>query len=68
MKVIDDDNLKVTLELETRDGQYAFYAGKDDHRYWTRSPETSELSKYIQDNRKHAQIVVKCNDSYTRIK
>lgn len=68
MKIDTSNELMAMIELETPEGQCAFFAGKEDHKQWQRSPETIELSQYCQDNRKSAQVVVKCNDSYTRIK
>lgn len=68
MKVTDGENGVQTIEIESESGQFAFYAGREDHRNWQRSPETIELSQYLQANLKNSQIVVKCNDSYTRVR
>ncbi len=68
MKVNNEDPIKVELELETPEGRAAFFMGREDHRHWTRSPETQELSNFVRDNNKFSQIVVKCGDSYLRIK
>ncbi|NCP97685.1 hypothetical protein GW796_05520 [archaeon] len=68
MKIDVKNDLMTVIELETAEGQCAFFAGKDDHRHWQRSPETIELSQFCQDNRKSSQLVVKTNDCYTRIK
>ena len=70
MKIINDpNNLNyVTLELETIDGQNTFKVGREDHRHWQRSPETIELSNFVNNNHKFSQIVIKSGDTYARIK
>ena len=69
MKVIDQGNGSVVIDLETPEGQATFLAAQgEDRRVWTRSPETCELSQFVNDNRKFAQISVKCGDSYKRVK
>lgn len=68
MKIKDEDDIKVTLELEQPESYHAFRAGIEDRKQWCRTPETQELSNYIRDNNKFAQIVVQFGDSYQRIK
>lgn len=68
MKIIDSDDIKVTLELESPDGFAAFRGGMEDHRQWSRHPETLEMATYINDNHKQAQIVVKYGDSFVRVR
>ena len=66
---IDDSNPEVcVIELEDPNALDAFRAGQVDHRRWCLYPETNELNKFIQDNRKHAQISVKIGDFYARVK
>lgn len=68
MQITHEESGVQIISLETEAGQYAFYAGRTDHRMWQRSPETIELSQHLQTNLKNSQIVVKCNDSFTRVR
>lgn len=65
----DEDNSNlVTLELETDSGYHTFKAGLTDRKQWIKDPETCELSNFIRDNRKFAQIAVGYKDSWVRVK
>lgn len=69
MKVIDKGNY-AEVELETSDGQASFRAGlkgDDDRRYWNRSVETCELARFMQDNSRNNQVIVKCGNDYVKI-
>jgi len=68
MKITNNDDMCVTCTLETPEGKSAFFMGREDHRHWTRSPETQELSNFVRDNAKFHQIFVQCGDAYTRVK
>ena len=68
MKIDTNDDMKVTLELESPSAYQAFRMGMEDRKQWHRHPETQELSQYINDNHKFAQIVVKCGDVFQRVK
>jgi hypothetical protein len=63
-----EDGVSVTLELEAPEAYTAFKAGVEDRKQWHRHPETQELSQFINDNKKYAQISVQCGDGYQRIK
>ena len=72
MKVIDNGN-STTIELETEAGQQNFRASlkadiAGDRRTWSREAECIELNKFMQDNGKSTQVVVKVGDSYTKIR
>lgn len=72
MKVTDKENY-AEIELETAAGQATFRAGlrgddATDRRYWNRDVETSELGQYLQQNAKQTQVVVKCGNSYSRVR
>ena len=69
MKVTDKGNF-AEVELETPSGQHTFQAGLkgEDRRYWNRDPETCELGTFLQGNSKQTQIVVKCGDTYSRVR
>lgn len=69
MKIIDEDDLKMTIELEDPSALTAFKMGLEDgRRHWSRHPETDEMARAIAGNLKQAQIVVKYGDSYVRIR
>lgn len=68
MFVDETDPTVAIVTLEQPDSLGAFKAGMDDHRQWSRHPETNELARYIQDNRKFSQICVKSGDGYVRVK
>lgn len=57
----------VIAKLETPGGYSAFKMGIDDRRNWTRHPETIELSKLVQDNHRHNNIVIQYGDTFTRL-
>jgi hypothetical protein len=70
MKVTDKENY-AEVELETAAGQATFRAGMrgdGDRRFWNRDSETSELGQYLQQNVKQTQVVVKCGDTYSRVR
>jgi hypothetical protein len=72
MKIIDNGNF-TTIELETQSGQATYMSSiksdiPNDRRGWVRDPETIELSKYLQDNSKQAQLVVKVGEVYNRLR
>jgi hypothetical protein len=69
MRTTDKENY-VEVELETPSGQHAFTTAQraQDNRFWNRDPETCELGKFMQDNGKHTQVIVKCGDGYTKIR
>lgn len=68
MKVDETDPLVAIVTLEDPDSLGAFKAGVEDHRQWSRHPETNELARFVNDNRKFSNIVVKSGETYTRVK
>lgn len=68
MKVDETDPLVAIVTLEDPDSLGAFKSGMEDHRQWSRHPETNELARYVNDNRKFSNIVVKSGDTYIRVK
>lgn len=69
MKVNDKQNY-TEVEIETPSGQHTFRAAQktEDRRYWNRDPETCELAKFMSDNSKSTQVVVKCGETYSKIR
>jgi len=70
MKVTDKGNY-TEVELETPNGQNNFRATlkSDDRRGWQRDAETCELGRFMNDNSKQTQVVVKCgNGGYVKIR
>lgn len=68
MKIDDTDPHVAIVTLEDPDSLGAFKAGMEDHRQWSRHPETNELARFVNDNRKFSNIVVKSGETYTRVK
>ncbi len=68
MKVDETDPLIAIITLEDPNSLGALKAGMEDHRQWSRHKETSELAKFVNDNRKFTNIAVKAGDTYIRIK
>lgn len=68
MKVDETDPTIAIVTLEDPNALGALKAGMEDHRQWSRHPETNELAQYIQDNRKFTNIAVKTGETYIRIK
>lgn len=72
MKITDNGNY-TQVELETPSGQANYLASlkadiPGDHRTWVRDQETIELGKFMQDNSKTTQIVVKTGDVFNRLR
>lgn len=66
-----DKGTHLEIELETHEGQQTFISGNkngNDHRQWTRHPETAEMAQVLQQNQNHHQIYVKCGDVYSQVK
>lgn len=67
---VNDKGTYTEIEMETPSGQHTFRAAQktEDRRYWNRDPETCELAKFMADNSKTTQVVVKCDDVYAKIR
>ena len=68
MKIDQTDPLLAKIEIETDEGYQTFKAGLENRNNWMRHPETVELSTFVRDKRKSAQIAVNFRDTWTRIK
>ena len=68
MKIDDTDPNMAVITLEDPNALGAFKAGIEDHRQWTRHPETNELARFVNDNRKFTNIAVKSGEHYIRLK
>lgn len=69
MKVTDKETY-VEVELETQSGKDTFTTAQrsNDNRVWSRDAETCELAKFMQDNSKITQVIVKAGEGYTKIR
>jgi hypothetical protein len=65
---ITQENGATICDLESDGAFSAFRMGQDDHRQWSRHPETQELNNYMSANGKSEHVYVRYEGASVRVR